>query len=591
MLTTKPASRPLMVYAFDPSQGRSLGNFMTIKVPYEDLNAGPSGPYINVIDYDTSNKRYYTAVDLDDRPILLQGGLYPSESDPRFHQQMVYAVSRETMHVFERALGRKLRWGYRRGDPLRIFPHAMQEANAYYDRGIKGIVFGYFAASAEDPGANLPNQTIFTCLSHDIIAHETTHAILDGQRRYFMQDTNPDVLAFHEAFADIVALFQHFSYPEALYDTMVRTGGAIYRSQIDPVVKPSGDGPAIVYERPRANPLTDLARQFGESMGLRAALRSALDKAPDPRALETKTEAHDRGAILVAAVFDAYFTSLQKKTADLFRIARAGGAQIGANDIHPDLAARLSDEACKLAMHFVTMCIRAIDYCPPVDITFGDYLRAVITADHDLYPDDQYDYREALIEAFRLRGIHPDNVVSMSEDSLLWRSVDPDEVMPVCAGLQIDLVNGQTRPMEKNNGRVLSNFAAKYSKELRLMPNLAKQPYAHSFHPLIRTNDGFSRVQIVAELMQRIDVPLDPKDPKSPKIRRYGGSTVHLDANGDNTFTARYIIYKSLGDAVRENRQRAHIERSAAARGASTYISGRDAIDTTVNFAAAHRGF
>ncbi len=27
------------------------------------------------------------------------------------------------------------------------------------------------------------------------------------------------------------------------------------------------------------------------------------------------------------------------------------------------------------------MCIRAIDYCAPVGITFGDYLRAVITAD------------------------------------------------------------------------------------------------------------------------------------------------------------------------------------------------------------------
>ncbi len=26
-------------------------------------------------------------------------------------------------------------------------------------------------------------------------------------------------------------------------------------------------------------------------------------------------------------------------------------------------------------------CIRALDYCPPVDITFGDYLRAIITAE------------------------------------------------------------------------------------------------------------------------------------------------------------------------------------------------------------------
>ena len=62
----------------------------------------------------------------------------------------------------------------------------------------------------------LPGGMVFTCLSHDIIAHETTHAMLDGLHRRFIEPTNPDVLAFHEAFADIVALFQHFTFPEVL---------------------------------------------------------------------------------------------------------------------------------------------------------------------------------------------------------------------------------------------------------------------------------------------------------------------------------------------------------------------------------------
>ena len=36
------------------------------------------------------------------------------------------------------------------------------------------------------------------------LAHETTHALLDGFHKHFMEPTNREVLAFPEAFADIV---------------------------------------------------------------------------------------------------------------------------------------------------------------------------------------------------------------------------------------------------------------------------------------------------------------------------------------------------------------------------------------------------
>ena len=80
---------------------------------------------------------------------------------------------------------------------------------------------------------------------------------------------------------------------------------------------------------------------------------------------------------------------------------------LGAGDIHPDLAARLAGEAAKAAQHVLNMCIRALDYCPPVDLTFPDYLRGLITADVDLVADDDWHYRVAIIEAFRKRGIYP----------------------------------------------------------------------------------------------------------------------------------------------------------------------------------------
>ena len=59
-----------------------------------------------------------------------------------------------------------------------------------------------------------------------------------------------------------------------------------------------------------------------------------------------------------------------------------------AGALHPGLVDRLADETAKTAAQMLTMCIRALDYCPAVDITFGEYLRAMITADIDSVSDD-----------------------------------------------------------------------------------------------------------------------------------------------------------------------------------------------------------
>jgi len=48
-------------------------------------------------------------------------------------------------------------------------------------------------------------------LSHDIIAHQTSHAILDGLRGGLLEAGLPDKAAFHEALAEIVAILSAFS--------------------------------------------------------------------------------------------------------------------------------------------------------------------------------------------------------------------------------------------------------------------------------------------------------------------------------------------------------------------------------------------
>jgi hypothetical protein len=132
-----PPYRPLKVYAFDPTRGRTMGNYMVINTPYERLQPGPVGKYLKVIDYDANNNRYYEPINLDDPRVMLGDGLDPTESNPQFHQQMVYAVASEMITRFESALGRSIKWRFGRwkrvdrkeeddsSEKLRILPHAM----------------------------------------------------------------------------------------------------------------------------------------------------------------------------------------------------------------------------------------------------------------------------------------------------------------------------------------------------------------------------------------------------------------------------------------------------------------------------------
>ena len=181
--------------------------------------------------------------------------------------------------------------------------------------------------------------------------------------------------------------------------------------------------------------LGELAQQFGKAIGHYGALRNAIGKIdpvtkkwqplkPDPEEYRNVFEPHARGAILVAAVFDAFLSIYRKRIADLLRISSGGTGVLPIGELHPDLVDRLANEASKAAQHVLGMCIRALDYCPPVDFSFGDYLRAIITADYNLVPEDDMGYRIAFVEAFRRRGIYPRGIRTLSPDSLLWEEIE-----------------------------------------------------------------------------------------------------------------------------------------------------------------------
>src|SRR5262249_39078638 len=132
------------------------------------------------------------------------------------------------------------------------------------------------------------------------------------------------------------------------------------------------------------------------------------------------------------------------KTADLRRIATGGTGILPQGEISQDLVHRFAFEASELAAQFLWMCIRALDYCPPVDLNFGDYLRALITADHDLVPSDPWGYRIAIAESFRKRAIFPHNMPTFGEETLRWlrpENILADELFQK-AGKQLDRLVG-----------------------------------------------------------------------------------------------------------------------------------------------------
>ena len=436
-----PPFRKLRGYACDPSLSTALAtvavNELVYKVKWETLRkcsdgsrfSWPAGDYLEIVDYDPATGCFYEPVDLDHPHMLVQDGHAPHVSNPQFHQQMVYAVMMYTIKNFELALGRKIQWAPNIRIPekisgeskratvifefvprLRVYPHALRQANAYYDPIKKALLFGYFSATPANPQLQLPGATVFTCLSHDIIAHETTHAILDGLHRRYINATHPDTRAFHEAFADIVALFQHFSFPEVLKHQIAQTRGDLKRQNL----------------------LGQLAQQFGKAIGGYGSLRDAIGgldeegnwvpQVPDPSDYATVMEFHKRGGILVGAVFDAFLNIYQRRVQKLMRIATGGTGVLPAGELHPDLVDAMADTAAQSASEVLRICIRALDYCPPLDLSFGDYLRAIITADFDMLPDDSQEYRVAFVEAFQRRGISAAGVKSMAVEDLQYPS-------------------------------------------------------------------------------------------------------------------------------------------------------------------------
>lgn len=545
--------RRLTIIAQDPSIRDAAGNVVTskVQVPNERLEPGPRGHRFHVVDYDPQGGGLT-------KPAIIEADL-PSdlgsddEAARAFHAQNVYAVAARTLASFESALGRRVRWGFG-GHQLYVVPHAFEEANAYYAEDDHALYFGYFDG---------PDGKVFTCLSHDIVAHETTHAILDGLRDRFDTPGLPDQAAFHEAFADIVALLSSFALPNLIE---LQLGPANARGRI-PLERVSEEalGATVgalaeqMAESPYLRRRDDKEIHGHSPVGLRNSLHLFRDPPADWRSSDEFKRPHRRGEILVACILGALIGIWRRRLvddADQLKVATSPGADPeGQGDdtgVDLDWAA---EEGALAAQHLLKMCIRGLDYIPPLEFEFADFLDALVISDKDIEPDDELGYRSALIAAFKRFGIVYDSkreidvrleTVRFSYEGFNYIRMrsDADEIFrfvwqnDLALGIDLSFYTEieQVREVTRVgvDGFVVSEVMVDYVQRLQATP---------------------------AEIKRRLGVILPGGLPADKEVALFGGGVLIFDQFG----RAKYHFSKELTDQQRQSdRMRYLLETSLA---------------------------
>ena len=168
-----------------------------IKLDWEpSWGDGPTSSRVALVDYNMDTGILASPVKWDRERKEFVG-----TSDPSgfyFHNVNVWAIIQNIISFFEDpfVMGRPIPWGFN-GNKLVVVPHAGEMKNAFYNRRGKCLLFYYFFSG---------DVPVYTCLSHDIVAHETGHAILDGIRPHYFHFSSIQTSGFHEFIADLTAI-------------------------------------------------------------------------------------------------------------------------------------------------------------------------------------------------------------------------------------------------------------------------------------------------------------------------------------------------------------------------------------------------
>jgi len=508
-----PCTRTLTILVQDPTV-KVNGQILTVDaaIPAETLGPGPRGFRVFIVDFDASTCVMYTPATVPVKKKSIEKLI----GDPSFHAQNAYTIVMRTLARFEFALGRRVSWSFD-GHQIHVAPHAFAEANSFYSKRDRGLFFGYFK--------NERNETIFTCLSHDVVAHETTHALLDGLRERYTFPSSPDQAAFHEGFADVVALLSIFSLPGVV-------------AQLIDAKTPKGDRLFVKTSYLTKQKLQDTALfGLGEEMDPRgSALRRSVRIKPNKSLLTQPRylEPHSRGEIFVAAMMNAFLEIW------LARIAQLG------DGIEKRLQrAKVAEEGEAAADHLLTMAIRAVDYAPVTDLLFGDYLTALLTADLEVQPDDsRYGYRKIISESFAAYGIaHAPTRRSVEDKVRVWEPPPGN----------LDYSKTHFESMHQDPDEVF-----RFLWENRKSLGLCEDAYTRvqSVRPCLRlSSDGFLLRETVAEYVQilnlyagelsRFAIKVPAGMPEQTQVALYGGGTLVFDDYGQLKYHVRTRVLNS----------------------------------------------
>ncbi|MGZ2488373.1 hypothetical protein ACVITL_006958 [Rhizobium pisi] len=304
-----------------------------------------------------------------------------------FQQVSVFGAIMKTIAMFEEpdVLGRPLRWAFD-GEQLLVVPRAGLMPNAFYHRDSRSLQFFFFEAPVDGK-----KTTIYTCLSPDIVAHETTHAILDGIAPDLYDATSPQALALHEAIADLSAAIFAIRTRQLRLEVLKISGGDLKE----------------------ATAFNEIALQFGTALaGSERPLRNLFNDCSfsDWGAPPEPNDPHDLSMVLSGALYrlpvKEHEETKQAIVADEAETEDAGsdGTAPPDNDQAAELYSASGKALAVAGDKFKRIVFRGLDYLPPGEISFADYGRALIAADTSSNPGD-HEARDCIIEEFVRRGI------------------------------------------------------------------------------------------------------------------------------------------------------------------------------------------